>query len=293
MAAAQDQGASMMLGGFRLDVVPEFGGPRMLPTEMFPALAPDAVTDLLARTPAAASDPASGKLVTSVHSWLVRQGGMVMLIDTGSGNGKTRPRFPIFNMLNTDWLQRLAALGVRPDDVTHVVNTHLHHDHVGWNTTQQDGAWVPTFPKARYIMPRLEAEGGPGIMPPWNEGAFEDSVAPVLAAGLADLVEAPYRIAPGITLMPAPGHSPGMTVVEVSDGMGGGVFLGGDPMHHCLQVFAPTLNTRFCQDQAQAAATRLALLGRCADEGFGIGAIHFFAPRILHVRRDGPGFAFA
>lgn len=293
MDSAQPTTEGLTCGRFRLDVVPEFGGPRMLPWEMFPALSPETASELIARTPAAAFDPASGKLVTSVHTWLVRGEGVVMLIDTGSGNGKNRPNFPIFHMLNTDWLQRLAALGVRPEDVTHVVNTHLHHDHVGWNTTQRDGAWVPTFSNARYIMPRLEAEAGPGIMPPWNAGAFEDSVAPVLAAGLADLVDPPHRIAPGIAMIPAPGHSPGMTVVEVSDGAGGGVFLGGDPMHHCLQVFAPELNTRFCQDPAKAAATRRALLERCADEGFGLGAIHFYAPRILGVRRDGAAFAFA
>ncbi|WP_207539602.1 MBL fold metallo-hydrolase [Sabulicella rubraurantiaca] len=293
MDAAQDQDRGLYCGQFRLDVVPEFGGPRMLPWEMFPALAPEAAASLIARTPAAAFDATSGKLVTSVHTWLVRGEGVVMLIDTGSGNGKNRPNFPIFHMLSTDWLQRLVSVGVHPSDVTHVVNTHLHHDHVGWNTVQRKGNWVPTFPNARYIMPRLEAEAGPGIMPPWNAGAFEDSVAPVLAAGLADLVEPSFQIAPGLRVLPAPGHSPGMTVIEVSDGKGGGVFLGGDPMHHCLQVFAPELNTRFCQDPAKAAATRHALLERCADEGFGIGAIHFYAPRILRVRRDGPAFAFA
>ena len=282
------------VGKFRLDAVPEFGGPRMLPGEMFPALTPERFATILPRLTPRSFDAASGKIATSVHSWLLRdEAGMVMVIDTGSGNGKNRPSFPMFHMLRSDWLERLGALGVRPEEVTHVVNTHLHHDHVGWNTSLRDGAWVPTFPKARYIFGRLEAEAGPGIMPQWNANAFEDSVAPIMAAGMAELVDAPHTIAPGVRLLPAPGHSPGMMVVEISDGAGGGVFAGADPMHHPLQVFAPDLNTRFCQAPEQAAATRLALLGRCADEGFGLAAIHFFAPRVLRVRRDCAGFAFA
>ncbi|WP_270936244.1 MBL fold metallo-hydrolase [Falsiroseomonas oryzae] len=286
-------GDSFTIGRYRLDVVPEFGGPRMLPQDMFPALTAERFAAILPRLPPESFDPPSGKLVTSVHSWLVRgPDGLVMLVDTGSGNGKTRSKFPIFNNLNTDWLQRLAALGVQPEQVTHVVNTHLHHDHVGWNTRMEGGAWVPTFRNARHLMPRLEAEGGPDLFPVWNYECFGDSVAPILVAGLAELVDPPHEILPGLRLLPAPGHSPGMMVLEVSDGQGGGALLAGDPMHHALQLFAPELNTRFCQAPDQAAATRRALLDRCADEGFALGAIHFFAPRLLRVRRDGAAYAF-
>ena len=136
------------------------------------------------------------------------------------------------------------------------------------NAMPRDGAWMPTFPTARYISGRLEAEAGPGIMPPRNADASEDSVAPILAAGMAELVEAPHVIAPGVTLLPAPGHSPGMMVVEVCDGAGGVVLAGADPMHHPLPLFAPELNTRRCQNPDQAATTRLGLLDRGADEGF-------------------------
>ncbi len=294
MSHRHTEAEGIRVGRFRLDVVPEFGGPRMLPQEMFPALEVDRFAAMRPALPPEGFDPPSGKLVTSVHTWLIRgPDGLVMLLDTGSGNGKDRPQFPIFSRLNTDWLERLAALGVTPDQVTHVVNTHLHHDHVGWNTRWDGSAWVPTFRRARHIMPRLEAEAGPGIFPPWNAGCFEDSVAPVLEAGLAELVAPPHDIAPGLRLLPAPGHSPGMMVLEVSDGQGGGVLAGGDPMHHALQLFAPGLNTRFCQAPEQAAATRRLLLDRCADEGFGIAAIHFFAPRILRLRRAGDAYAFA
>ena len=284
---------NITVGPFRLDVIAEFGGPRMRPEEMFPALTPERWTAIRPSLPAAAYDDASGRIVTSVHSWLVRGEGLTIVVDCGSGNGKNRPLFPMFHRLATDWLDQLAALGVRPDDVTHVVNTHLHHDHVGWNTRQDGEDWVPTFTRARYLFPRLEADAGGGIFPAWNGEAFEDSVAPVLAAGLVDKVDPPHRIAPGLTLRPVPGHSPGMMILEVADGAGGGAMLSGDPMHHCLQVFAPDLNTRFCQAPEQAAATRRALLERAADQGFALGCTHFLAPRLLRVRRAGTGFAFA
>jgi glyoxylase-like metal-dependent hydrolase (beta-lactamase superfamily II) len=294
MSAGVAVAEGLSVGQFRLDVVPEFGGPRMLPQEMFPSLDAGTFAAMRPLIRPDSFDPPSGKLVTSVHSWLVRgPGGLVLLLDTGSGNGKSRPQFPIFNHLNTDWMERLAALGVAPGQVTHVVNTHLHHDHVGWNTRWDGAAWAPTFPQARHLMPRLEAEAGPAIFPPWNAGCFEDSVVPVLEAGLAELVTPPFQVAPGLRLLPAPGHSPGMLVLEVSDGQGGGVLAGGDPMHHALQLFAPALNTRFCQAPDEAAATRLALLERCADEGFGLAAIHFYAPRVLRLKRDGARFAFA
>jgi glyoxylase-like metal-dependent hydrolase (beta-lactamase superfamily II) len=284
-------GDGLAVGKFRLDPIVEFQGPRMPACEMFPALASARAADLLERVPSDGFDAASSRLVTSVHSWLVRSSdGICMLIDTCFGNLKPRPNFPIFHMQRTRWLANLSAAGVAPEQVTHVVNTHLHHDHVGWNTFYDGDQWKPTFPRARYLLPKVEVDAGASGLPAWNGGAFEDSVAPVLAAGLAELVTPLHQIEPGIRLIAAPGHSAGMMIVEVSDG-GTSILAGGDPMHHAIQLLAPELNTRFCENPGAAAATRRALLERCADEDLLLAATHFCAPRAMRVRRDGDGFA--
>lgn len=282
----------LTVGRFRLDPIVEFQGPRMSPSEMFPSLGSERASDLLGTLPSDGYDVNSGKLVTSVHSWLVRSAdGMCLLIDTCFGNHKPRPNFPMFHMQQTDWLAQLASFGVAPGHVTHVVNTHLHHDHVGWNTFLDGGEWRPTFPRARHLLPKLEVDAGAGGLPAWNGDAFGDSVAPIIAAGLAELVSPPYKVEPGIRLIAAPGHSPGMMVVEIAEEGRAGVLAGGDPMHHAIQVLAPEANTRFCENPERAAATRRALLERCADDGWMIAATHFCAPRAMRIRRNGDGFS--
>lgn len=124
---------TLVVGRYRLDVIPEFEGPRMPPSVMFTSAAPERLEHLLERVPPGSYDSGRKMLSTSVHSWLVRDdNGLVMLIDTCFGNFKNRmPTHPMFHMQDNLWLAKLAALGVRPQDVTHVVNTHLHLDHVG------------------------------------------------------------------------------------------------------------------------------------------------------------------
>lgn len=286
----------LTVGRFRLDPIVEFEGRRMPPAAMFPNVGPDRLAALLRRVPDGSYDAATDQLVTSVHSWLVRdEAGLVLLVDTCFGSLKDRPTHPFFHMQQSDWMQRLERLGVRAGDVTHVVNTHLHLDHVGWNTHLADGAWRPTFPNARHLMPRVEAEimrAGASTHMIYNERPWNDSVRPVIEAGLADLVDPPFMVVPGIRLIACAGHSPGMMVAEIAGGSGGGVMAGGDPLHHPLQVFAPDANTLFCEDPEGAAAARRAFLGHCADEGWRIAATHFCVPRVLSVRRDGDGFAW-
>lgn len=174
--------------------------------------APERLEHLLERVPPGSYDSGRKMLCTSVHSWLVRDdNGLVMSIDTCFGNFKNRmPTHPMFHMQDNLWLAKLAALAVRPQDVTHVVNTHLHLDHVGWNTRLVDRCWEPTFPRARHIMPRLEAELARcgGLMKlEANECAIADSVLPVIDAGLADFADPYMAIAPDMQLMPCYGHS--------------------------------------------------------------------------------------
>src|ERR1700749_167838 len=134
---------TIVVGRYRLDPIAEFEGPRMPPAAMFPAAEPQHLAQLLERAPSGSYDRANNQLFTSVHTWLVRDdSGMVMLIDTCFGNHKDRlPTPPFFHMQKNDWLERLAALGVQPSDVSLVINTHLHLDHVGWNTYLDNGSW--------------------------------------------------------------------------------------------------------------------------------------------------------
>jgi glyoxylase-like metal-dependent hydrolase (beta-lactamase superfamily II) len=173
---------------------------------VFPKAAPERLEYLLDRVPPSSYDRSRKMLCTSVHSWLVRDGkGLVMLIDTCFGNFKNRmPTHPMFHMQSNQWLSKLATLGVRREDVTHVVNTHLHLDHVGWNTWLVDGSWEPTFSRARHIMPRLEAEllrSGRMMRHEANDRAMADSVLPVIDAGLADFADPYMAIAPDMQLI--------------------------------------------------------------------------------------------
>ncbi len=288
---------SFSVGRYRLDRIAEFEGPRMPPAAMFTRTDPAYLAELLHRVPAGSYNTATNQLQTSVHSWLVRDGaGFVGLIDTCFGNLKNRlPSHPFFHMQTTDWLQKLAALGVAPEDVTHVIITHLHLDHVGWNTRLVDGEWTPVFTRARHFMPRLEADLARkgGMMPlEANRRSLEDSVFPVIDAGLAEFVDPGDEIAPAIRLMPCYGHSPGMLLVEISGGAPG-VIAGGDPLHHPLQVLDPDVNTGFCEIPEQSAASRRAFLARCADEGWTMAPTHFFVPLTAKVRRAGNAFELA
>ncbi len=239
-----------------------------------------------------------GKVMSSMHSWLIRSGERIILIDTGCGNHKTRalPLFERFHMLNLPFLDNLAAHGVRPDDVDLVICTHLHIDHVGWNTQLVDGRWVPTFPNARYVFGRREYEHwrtpGAGLSKlPENADVIADSVMPVVEAGLAEFVDHGARILDGIEVEDAPGHTAGQMMVKLTSGRDAVVF-SGDCIHQPLQVFRPDWNSRFCEDPEAARATRRGLLDYCADRNAIIMPAHFGAPHAGFVERSGDSWRF-
>src|SRR5580658_4146559 len=166
-------------------------------------------------------DPASRKIKLSVHSWLLQLDGRKILIDGCCGNQKSRPLRPAWNMLDTPWLDRLAAAGARPDEIDFVMCTHLHHDHVGWNTQLSNGRWVPTFPKARYVISKPDFDYYRKIdADPKNEpaemGTFRECVLPVVEAGRAELVTGPHRLNDHLEILPAPGHSAGHVVFKLA-----------------------------------------------------------------------------
>ena len=244
-------------------------------------------------------DAASGLLVIGIHSWLIRTPRHTILVDACAGNDKERlrPETAEFHRQHTPWLKRLAACGVRPEQVDYVMCTHLHVDHVGWNTRLADGRWVPTFPNAKYLFSRRDyAHWDPaaraGLPPHPNDGVFEDSVLPVVAAGLVEWVgDEAHSPVDGLRVEPAPGHTPGHCVLHLDAG-GRHALFSGDTMHHALQVYAPDLNSAFCEDPGMSRATRRRLLEGVCDRDVLLFPAHFGHPHAGRVVSRGGSFAF-
>jgi glyoxylase-like metal-dependent hydrolase (beta-lactamase superfamily II) len=240
-------------------------------------------------------DPESGSLKLSVHSWLIRIGGRTILIDTCVGNHKSRPLRPKWHLKETRWLANLAAAGIAPDEVDLVLCTHLHVDHVGWNTRLDNGRWVPTFPKARYLFSQtdydhyLAVDRDPAAGPA-NHGSFRDSVLPVVEAGLAEMVTGTRAIDEHLAIEPAPGHTPGTVVVTLASRGESAVFAG-DVLHHAIQVHFPRWNSFVCLDAASARASRRRVLADCAGSGALLLPTHFGAPFVCRIDSDGDRFS--
>ncbi|MCX5392182.1 MBL fold metallo-hydrolase [Streptomyces sp. NBC_00094] len=239
--------------------------------------------------------PDSGSAVMALQSWVLRSGGRTVLVDTGVGNGRERPHSPHFHRQQGDFLGRLERAGVRPEDVDVVVNTHLHADHVGWNTQDVQGEWVPTFPNAEYLVPAADdfhfgPENGYGRgVREEDRLVYEDSVAPVHRAGQVRLWDGAHRIDEHLTLEAAPGHTPGSAVLRLASGGDRAVFVG-DLLHSPVQILEPSCESCFCLDAVQAAASRRRVLGRAADERELVVPAHFGGAGAVEVRREGEGF---
>lgn len=243
-------------------------------------------------------DPVSGKLFAFLQSWVLDTGEQRILFDTGAGNDKDRPDLPIFGNLQTDFLDRLAAAGFAPEDIDTVVCSHIHVDHVGWNTRLIDGQWQPTFRNARYVLPvrdrdywdpQVETIGPGAVGTVVNGEMFDDSVRPIVEAGRAEWVDDGFEVAPGLTLQSRPGHTPGSTVMHVSSAGAQAMFVG-DVVHHPAQIYNPTWNSAFCEDADQARETRRQVLGEAADREALLIPAHFGGAHVARVVRDGSGF---
>lgn len=192
----------------------------------------------------------------AVHSWLVQIDGCNILIDTGVGNDKDRSFLPAFHRLNTPYLANLAEAGARPDDIDFVLLTHLHSDHVGWNTRWDGAAWQPTFPKARYLYAAAEEAF---CMTPAAEArrpVFEDSLQPLIDAGQIERIGPEGgRLDEHFTFHPTPGHSPGHLSISL-EADGEVALFGGDVLHHPLQLLHPDWNSCFCGEAVGARHSR-------------------------------------
>jgi glyoxylase-like metal-dependent hydrolase (beta-lactamase superfamily II) len=237
-----------------------------------------------------------------VQTYVLRSAGRTILVDTGLGNHKERPHFPIATHLDTDFLDRLAAAGFGPDDVDVVVATHLHVDHVGWNTYLDDREWVPTFPNATYLFHRADVDYwnpvAPGFAPTphgrlTNQNVYEDSVTPILDAGLATVWDGDsYRLDENLLIEAAPGHTPGSTVLTLESEGDRALFVG-DLMHSPVQAVATDTASCFDEDPARAADTRRRIVGRAAETSSLLIASHFVGGEALEITREGDDFVFA
>jgi glyoxylase-like metal-dependent hydrolase (beta-lactamase superfamily II) len=229
-----------------------------------------------------------GSLLVSIHALLVEAPGLRLVVDTCIGNDRNRA-FLGGRSLSTPFLEHLEAAGWARESVEVVVCTHLHVDHVGWNTMLEAGKWVPTFPNARYLIGKREYEHWNAEGEAEQQAILSDSIRPILDAGLAELVEMDHVISPEIRLTPTTGHTPGHVSVMI-ESEGERAMITGDIMHHPVQMAHPDWAPSFDSDKDAAIATRKRVLGEVADQPILVIGTHFAAPTAGHVRRDGDAY---
>ena len=288
---------TIRIGSVEVDRVLEWVGPIKTVDEMFPDTPAQLWTDDLAPHH---WTPATRAYRAAIQTWVIRSAGRVILVDTGVGNDRDRPQAPALDHLRTDYLHRLGDIGVQPADVDVVVNTHIHYDHVGWNTTLEDGSWVPTFPNATYLVPEVDydyfhPENAEGMRPPRTDDerarfagirlVFADSIAPIAEAGQLQTWRGGHRVDDTVRLEPAPGHTPGSSVAWLESGSGA-VFVG-DLVHTPLQLSRPDDCCAFDVDAGQARASRSAVLARASQLGAAVFPAHFAGRGAARLAQSG------
>jgi glyoxylase-like metal-dependent hydrolase (beta-lactamase superfamily II) len=259
--------------------------------ELLPGLTPELLAENRPWMQKAGAIAADDVLIMCFQSYVVKTPHHTILVDSCIGNDKPRPLRPKWNMKTDDtYIRALAAAGFSVTDIDFVMCTHLHVDHVGWNTRLENGRWVPTFPNARYVFGKQEFDY-------WTEQyakaampAIGDSVLPVVEANKADIVGNDYTIGDHARILPTPGHTPGHVAFTFGRGKDDAVF-SGDLMHTPLQTRYPELSVKFDVDQAQAAVTRRAFLERYCDTETLCCTAHFPSPSAGKIRRLGNGFS--
>jgi glyoxylase-like metal-dependent hydrolase (beta-lactamase superfamily II) len=231
-----------------------------------------------------------GRLRMSIHSFVVETPTRRIVVDTCLGNDKQERRIPAWNDRQGAFLADMAAAGFAPASIDTVLCTHLHVDHVGWNTMLVDGKWVPTFPRARYLMGRIEFEhwSQPRGRPD-KDAVFADSVRPVFDAGLVDLVETDARISEEIDLIPTIGHTPGHVSVHIRS-RGEEALITGDFIHHPCQIAHPDWASTADSDPAMAQRTRERMFEELAGAPVLVIGTHFAGATAGRIVRDGGSY---
>ncbi len=229
-----------------------------------------------------------GLIHLTIRSWLLQQKGRLILVDSCVGANKNRPNHPSWHKRSgKEWLRALSKAGFKPEDIDIVMCTHLHADHVGWNTRLENGSWVPTFPNAKYLCGKTEFSYWEGISNSLDKhGSFADSVLPLIENGKMDFVEDQDEVANGLSVQLSPGHTPGHLSLN---SVNGAVFCG-DIIHSPIQLKFPELSTAFCSDMALARTTRENLLDKVAEEDSFLIPAHFPNPGWTKIRKSGKGY---
>jgi glyoxylase-like metal-dependent hydrolase (beta-lactamase superfamily II) len=276
------------LGNITVQPIVEMVSPFMLPGDVMAEATPEVMEGHRAWLEPWSLCPKTGKLIIVVQSWLVRTAHHTILIDTCVGCDKEAQFYPDWhNRSDHIWLERLAAAGVQPEQVDYIFCTHLHLDHVGWNTRLLDGRHVPTFPNAKYIFAKAdvdEAEAG-------DEASFRQSVLPVMEAGQAQLVAGDFALDDNVWLEPTPGHTSGHVAVGlVSEGAR--AVMCGDLIHFPVQCAHPDWVVGFDTDPVQGCATRQSFLADNCESGRLVLTAHFPGTSMGYVERAGDAFGF-
>ena len=261
--------------------------PFLTPAQAFPELGEDGLA-LMHQVAARQICPETGQFLIPIQAFLIKTPKHVVLIDGCVGNDKTFEMHPHWHMRSDNrFLAGLTVAGVAPEDVDYVMCTHLHVDHVGWNTRLENGQWVPTFPNARYVFPEIDhaffaAEAGV---------VYTESVLPVVAANQAELVGADHRLGDHIAFIPTPGHTPGHVSIEITDGADRAVITG-DVMHTPVQCLRPACNFAFDADKRLAVASRKSFLEQASEGGHLVIGSHFQLPSTGVITSSAQGFGW-
>lgn len=264
-------------------------------TQFFPSVTPAMVDENRSWLEPDYLDPATGKVVLTIQSYVVRSRGLTLLIDTCVGNHKARPNRPIWHMMASEvWERNLAALGLSVADIDIVMCTHLHIDHVGWNTRLENGRFVPTFPKARYLFAGRELDywsqrsAADPASCPW----IEDSVLPILEAKQAEIITSAHEFSDEIRLVPTPGHTIDHFSVEIRAQNSPSALITGDMVHSPLQIKYPEVGMMSDYDSPQAGETRRRIFSQCCAADTVLCTAHFPGNPIGRVRQEGSAFRF-
>ena len=265
----------------------EMDMPFMLPEELYPNAGPD-VSAIIAEELPGALCSTSGKLILPVQGFVLKTPTHNILVDSCVGNDKTAPDDPEWHKRSdTRFVAALTAAGVSFEDIDYVLCTHLHIDHVGWNTRLDDGRWVPTFPNARYLMPAADEE----VQRLRDSHVYIESVQPIVEAGQAELVTAGHKLGEEITPMPTPGHTPGHVSVVLESGTARAVITG-DAMHCSAQCAHPEWHFLYDSDVDLAVTSRKDLLAHAAESGCLVLGSHFLLPSLGRIEEGSGGFVW-
>jgi glyoxylase-like metal-dependent hydrolase (beta-lactamase superfamily II) len=232
-----------------------------------------------------------GRMLLSFQCFVLSTQGRNVMIDTCIGADRER-EFPVFTHMQTTFLEDLAAAGFPHEAITDVLCTHLHFDHVGWNTRLVDGKWVPTFPGARYYFGRREWEHWKHLLDTdgyHHLAHVKDSIEPVFEAGLVELIEPDFQLTGELSLIPTPGHTPGHVSVLIQS-RGQSAVITGDIMHNPIQVALPAREGTFDMDKPRGAQTRVEFVERFSESGTLVIGTHFADPTAGHIVKDGPSW---